>query len=330
MRALTSNDADLLSHFDNIDETQNGGNNTSLEQMLNNNHTDANRGKIKGHIPLGHIYGFFKTFEKITKNICFHLTFRTNDLKGILFTTLGDDINETINSLYLFVPVIIPITETQVTFNESIKNKYTITYDSWYTERKLSTDGNELRVDIGSAQNVDSPKNLIGAFQTLDTVGAFQTLDTVGAHNKNNSVAIFDDVNVKKYFLEIDGYRYPKDAVLTNFPENDYLDQYRDLKLFFKEYVEEELMNPFINYIAMKNKYRIQVIDLRHQIHHITPQKIQLFEEFNTDPAKVKARLFVILIRHRQIEMFSDGDKSIEITVIQMKILSFGDFMKKI
>ena len=29
----------------------------------------------------------------------------------------------------------------------------------------------------------------------------------------------------------------------------------------------------------MKNKYPIQVIDLRHQIDHISPKKIQLFEK---------------------------------------------------
>ena len=75
-------------------------------------------------------------------------------------------------------------------------------------------------------------------------------------------------------------------------------------------------MNPFISYIDMKNKYPIQVIDLRHQVDLITPKKIQLFEDFNTDPANVKARLFVILIRHRQIEMISDGNKIIETEVI--------------
>ena len=47
MRALTSKDGDLLSHFD-IDESQAESNNTSLKQMLINNHTvEANRGKIK-------------------------------------------------------------------------------------------------------------------------------------------------------------------------------------------------------------------------------------------------------------------------------------------
>ena len=192
-------------------------------------------------------------------------------------------------------------------FHQSIQNNYTIPYDSRHTERKLSTDGNELQLDIGSAQHINSPKRLIAAFQTADRVDA---------PNKNNKIANFDNVNVKKYFCEIDGYRYPKDAVLTNFTENDYIGQYRDLQFFYKEYVGETLMNPFISYPDMKNKYPIQVIDLRHQVDHITPKQFQLFEEFKTDPDNVNARLNVILIRHRQIEMISDGNKIIGVKVL--------------
>ena len=98
MRALTSKGGDLLSHFDNIEETQNAINNTSLKQMLISNHTKANRSKTKGLLPLEQIFGFCKTFKKITKNLGFHLTFKTNDLQDIIFTTLANDINVTINS----------------------------------------------------------------------------------------------------------------------------------------------------------------------------------------------------------------------------------------
>ena len=66
----------------------------------------------------------------------------------------------------------------------------------------------------------------------------------------------------------------------------------------------------------MKNKYPIQVIDLRHQVDHITPKKIQLFEEYKKDPVYPNIRLFVILIKHRQIQMISDGNKIIEVKVI--------------
>ena len=133
---------------------------------------------------------------------------------------------------------------------------------------------------------------------------------------KKNKIAIFDIVNVKIFFCEKGGSRYPKDAVLTNFTGKHYLDQYKDLKLFYKGYVEETLINPFISFSDMQIKYPFQVIDLRHQVDHISPEKTQLFEEISVHAANVNARIFVILIRHRQIEMISYGNKIIEVKVI--------------
>ena len=64
----------------------------------------------------------------------------------------------------------------------------------------------------------------------------------------------------------------------------------------------------------MKIKYPIQVTDLTFQVDHIYPKKIQLFEEYRN--AIVNGGLFVILIRRREIEMISDGNKLIEVKVI--------------
>ena len=78
-------------------------------------------------------------------------------------------------------------------FNECFINNYTITYDSRSTERKLSFDGNELQVDIASAQRINSPKYLIGGFQTEARVGTL---------NKNINIPIFDNVNVRNIFVK--------------------------------------------------------------------------------------------------------------------------------
>ena len=75
---------------------------------------------------------------------------------------------------------------------------------------------------------------------------------------------------MRKYFVEVDGIRYTRDAVLTNNDLNDYLDQHKDVELVYKEYVGE-ILNPFLTYPDMKNKFPIQVIDLRFQVDHITP-----------------------------------------------------------
>ena len=315
MRVVSSRDGDLLSHIDNIFEelgvnevaTTVNIQSTSLNKMLFTNHEeDANRGKIKGQLPLEHIFGFCKTFKKVTKNIGFRITFKTATLQDIIYTTIADGtpINVTINSFYLFVTFLIPTTETQLMFNESLQNNYRIIFDEWYTERRIVTD-QIFQVDIGSAESVNSPKYLICAHQTEVRSGL---------PNKRNNISRFDNINVRNYFIEIDGQRYPRDSVLTNYAENVYIDQYRDLKLFYKEYVGDELSNPFISYPDMKGNYAIQVINLRYQADRITPKKVQLLEEYRARPAN--ATLYVILIRRREIELISDGNNLIELKVI--------------
>ena len=244
-----------------------------------------NKGKIKSQLALENIFGCCKSFKKITKNLGFHIIFRTADLQDIIFKSIGVNINVTINSLYLFVPTFTPSTETQLMFNESIQNNYRIFFDDWFTERSVVSD-TKTQIDIGSAQQVNSPKHLIACHQTAARLNA---------PNKVLNVSRFDNLNVRNYFVEIDSVRHPRDGVLTNYNENDIFDQYKDLKLFYIEYVGEQLLNPFVSYPDMKSKYPIQVIDLRFQPDHMIPKKIQLFEEYRADPAN--ARLYVILIR---------------------------------
>ena len=62
------------------------------------------------------------------------------------------------------------------------------------------------------------------------------------------------------------------------------------MKLFFREYIGEPILNPLISYPDMKTKYPIGKTDLGHQFDHITPKIIQLFQEYGTDPDN--ARLF--------------------------------------
>ena len=236
MRLLTSKDSDLSSYFDKNGESV-LDNINHLKRILIVNHAEQlNKGRKEGQLALEHNFGFCKTFRKVTKNLGFHLTFKINDLQDIIFITIADDINVTIISIHLYVPQLNPSTSTQVMFNESFKNSYTITFDSWYTERKIPNDGRELQADIGSAQHINSLKYLLSSFQTSART----------APNKASNPAIFDNNHATKYFVEMDEVRYPKDGVLTNFEESSYLDQYRDLKLFYKEYVVEELLQPYI------------------------------------------------------------------------------------
>ena len=122
MRLVTQKDGDLSTYFDINVENEDEVNSSSLKTILIDNHTEANRGLIRGHLPLGYIFGFARSFKKMTEGLGFELDLRTSKRKqDILYTTLGDnDVNVTIISISLFIPQIIPSPKTQYKFNEAI------------------------------------------------------------------------------------------------------------------------------------------------------------------------------------------------------------------
>ena len=161
MRAISNKDGDLLSQSDNFNENDIPILNRladvpvqiqsiNHQKMLINNHTDVTKGRIKGYLFLEDVFVFFKTFKNLTKNLGFHLTFKTNDLHDIIYTSMTDDIDVTINNLYLCVPNLIPSVETSdVQWSDSkylqdiiwwmvYRKTYHIgyNYSTWY--RKLS------------------------------------------------------------------------------------------------------------------------------------------------------------------------------------------------
>ena len=86
-----------------------------------------------------------------------------------------------------------------------LKKNYRISYDIYFTERGVITDM-ITQLDIRSSQKVQSPKYLIGAHQTR------VRSDTC---NKNNNIAVMDNLNLQKFYVEIDGIRYSRGSVLT-------------------------------------------------------------------------------------------------------------------
>ena len=143
---------------------------------------------------------------------------------------------------------------------------------------------------------------------------AHQTNLRTTTPDKKIHIAVFDNLDLRKYHVEIDGRKYPRDSVLINYEENDYNQQYKDLFLFFKEHIKEPILNPLISYPDRKTNYPIEILDLRHQSDQITPKKIHLFLEYGTDPEN--SCLFVKLFRQREIELISDGKNLIEVKVI--------------
>ena len=91
--------------------------------MLINNHTGANKCKMKGHSHLEDIFAFCKSFKRVARNLGFHIMLKSADLPDVLYTSLADGINVTNNNLYLYIPNLIPPVDFQLMFNEATQNK---------------------------------------------------------------------------------------------------------------------------------------------------------------------------------------------------------------
>ena len=80
-----------------------------------------------------------------------------------------------------------------------------ISFDEWYTERRIISD-TITQLDFFTSQHVNhvnSPKYSIGSHRTSTSA------DTA---YKNNNIAKFDNLNLQKYYVEIDSVRYPRDS----------------------------------------------------------------------------------------------------------------------
>ena len=85
---------------------------------------------------------FVKLIKKTTKQSGFHVTFKTADLQDIIYTTLANGITVNFDILFSFkifsldAPILIPDAETRMMFNDSIKNSFTLSFDSRTSDRK--------------------------------------------------------------------------------------------------------------------------------------------------------------------------------------------------
>ena len=97
-----------------------------------------------------------ETIEKITKYLGLHLNLKTAEIQDFFKKTIGDHIDKSPNTLYLYVLVFNPDPATQ-SFKESITNSFTLTFESWTTERRTVNTTLDYQFDIKSSSDLNSP-----------------------------------------------------------------------------------------------------------------------------------------------------------------------------
>ena len=95
------------------------------------------------------------------------------------------------------------------------QKKFKKSFHSQTTDRKIVNTGNEFQIAKGSDQNINS----------LNFLEAQQNEARAGTANKTNKSAVFDKLDIKIHFVEIDGTRYSKVSINFEYIPNEYLDQ---------------------------------------------------------------------------------------------------------
>ena len=92
----------------------------------------------------------------------------------------------------------IPDAQTQEMFNDFFRNSFTLSFDSWSTDRETVNFQLEYELCKGSAQKFNNPNYLIVTHQ----IEARE-----GVPNKKNNVSLFDSLNVRKNHVDIGSVR---------------------------------------------------------------------------------------------------------------------------
>ena len=124
------------------------------------------------------------------------------------------------------MPTYISDEEPQFGYKESMTAFFDLTFDSRTTIRKTAQTVAQFQGDTGSTRNVNSPLNLNKAHQTI-------TQANPGADNTIINLSL-DTMNFKTFSVQNDDNRQFAVKFETIFPENNFSDQYRDLKLLYQ------------------------------------------------------------------------------------------------
>ena len=193
--------------------------------------------------------------------------------------------NSKILTLSLFKPILIPSSGAQRIFNEADIRSFKLSIESKISDRKLVNPGKKFQLNTSSPLNINAPLCLKAPNQNAQRT----SLADPGRNFSNNGLknAIFDKVTVEKYFSKINGIRNPTDPIMRNYPENSNIIQYRDLKLCYKDYVDDQILCPIKSYDKMKTYYHMQVFGLRFQVYNVTPKKLKVLKEYDEDPTHI-------------------------------------------
>ena len=261
------------------------------------------KGIFSFRVPLKHMFGFCKDYDKVVYGFKHALILTRNDDEDAIFRdNVADTGNITLSKISWFIPHVIPTDKDKMELYKIIerKEKLPVRYrmiecDTASIPRTTSF---SWRLFLKSSPEV--PRFIIVGFQT----------NRSGSQEQNPS--IFDNVNVRSIHVTLISNKYPTLDYNLSFPKQQFSRAYNDTAEFRSKFfnMNELISNPNFTPAEYRNLYPLFLFDVskhRKKLKYSTTD-IQIKMDFNENvPADTQA--FTVTISDRLINFQSDGNK---------------------
>lgn len=258
-------------------------------------------GNFEMIIPLSHIFGFCRTYDKIITGCEKRLILtRESDKNSILRLAAAPEGKVSVKEISWHVPQIIPSLESKATILRKIQNglTYEIPFQSYRVAR--------YDVPVAPTFNVTIPKT--GSSERITAaIIVFQT-DLNNDDTKNNGV--FNHMDVDTIRMTLGSQDFPSVTFRTEFGTGRYSQMYNQFRDFVEFFVGTNKEKGFVDYMNFKSLYPIYAFDLSKQVekHDDRITNLSISCEFRANPA-ANTVCYVIMISDKMIKYTVDGTR---------------------
>jgi len=143
---------------------------------------------------------------------------------------------------------------------------------------------------------LEKPRWVIVAFQT-------------GRRSQTETPAVFDNIGLTNAYVTLNGDKYPREEILTDFARNDYARLYKSFDDFKKDFYgyDELVGGSQVSFPAFKTLFPIIVFDLTKQSEVIKTGAIDMRVTLNFADVAANTAAYALIISDRLFKVVSDG-----------------------
>ena len=262
------------------------------------------KGTFSFKIPLNHIFGFAEDYNKVIFGFKHQLTlYRSQDDNDAIFRDAAVDAGKiNLTNVSWFVPHVLPSDIPKLSLYKKIESK--IKFDVLFRRRQIDSftvpQSTNFTWRLSVQSSPEKPRWIIIGFQTDKE------------NDQERNPAIFDNVNVKDIYVNLNNRKYPEVSYNLSFPQQQFSRAYGDAADFRAKYynLDEICSNSNINPMDYKTLYPLFVFDVSKQSERLKSSitDIHIKALFNANPP-ANTQVYALVISDKIFKFQSDGNK---------------------